>query len=212
MRYYISIWIIIFSVYYFQGTKSFAQITKVRGTVLDITTNVPIPFVNVTFKNSTIGTITNTDGEYFLETRSFYDTIVVSFVGYKGQFRTVSKYHFQEVNFLLEPNVYELDEIVVLPTENPAHPILRNIIANKEKHNPEKFDSYTYALYNKVEIDVNNVDEEFRNQRLLRDFQFIFDYVDTSAITGKSYLPIFITESFSDYYFNKNPKTEREII
>ncbi len=211
MRNKLPFWIIII-VFLLKGTLSFGQITKVRGTIIDAATLEPVPFVNVTFKNSTIGTITNTDGEYFLETRNYYDSIIVSFVGYKQQSHFVNKNHFQEINFSLEANVFELEEIVILPTENPAHPILRNIIANKEKHNPKKFDSYTYKLYNKVEIDVNNVDEEFRKQKFLRDFQFIFDYVDTSAITGKSYLPVFITESFSDYYFNKNPKTEREII
>ena len=211
MRNKFPFWIIII-VFLLKGTLSFGQITKVRGTIIDAATLEPLPFVNVTFKNSTIGTITNTDGEYFLETRNYYDSIIVSFVGYKQQSHFVDKNHFQEINFSLKAKIFELDEIVVLPTENPAHPILRNIIANKEKHNPRKFDSYTYKLYNKVEIDVNNVDEEFRKQRFLRDFQFIFDYVDTSAITGKSYLPILITESFSDYYFNKNPKTEREII
>ncbi|MBU8892362.1 MAG: DUF5686 and carboxypeptidase regulatory-like domain-containing protein [Bacteroidales bacterium] len=212
MRNKFPFWIIIFLIFIFNGNQNFAQITKVRGKIFDAVTHEPIPFVNVTFKNSTIGTITNTDGEYFLETRNYYDSIVVSFVGYKKQSRFVSKNHFQEINFSLESTIFELQEIVVLPTENPAHPILRNIIANKKKHNPRKFDSYTYKLYNKVEIDINNVDKEFREQRLLRNFQFIFDYVDTSAITGKSYLPIFITESFSDYYFNRNPKTEREII
>ena len=212
MKNKIAYWLILSSIIVFQVNQSFCQITKVRGTVIDSATNKPIPFANVTFKNSTIGIITNTDGEYFLETRSTYDSIIVSFVGYKQKSHSVQKNKYQEINFSLERTIFELDEVVILPTENPAHPILRNIIANKENHNPRKFDSYTYKLYNKVEIDINNVDEEFRKQRLLRDFQFIFDYVDTSAITGKSYLPIFITESFSDYYFNKNPKTEMEII
>lgn len=204
-------WIIIFIII-LSNLTTYAQITKVRGVIRDSETNDPLPFVNVTFKNSTIGTITNTDGEYFLETRNYYDSLIVSFVGYKQKTSFVQKNRFQEINFALEPNIYALDEIVVLPTENPAHPILRNIIANKEKHNPRKFNSYNYKLYNKVEIDINNVDDKMRENKLLKNFQFIFDYVDTSAITGKSYLPIFITESFSDYYFNRNPKIEREII
>jgi len=204
--------LIIFIIFLCSLSSSFSQITKVRGKILDSTTNEPVSFANVTFKNSSIGTITNTDGEYFLETRKNYDSVIVSFVGYKQQTFSVEKYHFQEKNVTLVPDVYTIEEIVVRPTENPAHPILRAIIANKQKHNPRKFKSYNYKLYNKVEIDVNNVDEDFKQKRLLKDFQFIFDYLDTSAITGKSYLPIFITESFSNYYYTKNPKLEREII
>ena len=127
--------------------QSSAQITKVRGTVKDSETNEPIPFANVSFKNSTIGTITNTDGEYFLESRTYYDSLIISFVGYKPQTLFIKKNQFQQVHIKLEPDVYKIDEIVVKPSENPAHPILRNIITNKNKHNPRKFDSYTYKLY-----------------------------------------------------------------
>ncbi len=165
----ISYWIIVFFCILSNLTTS-AQITKVRGVIRDSETNEVIPFVNVTFKNSTIGTITNTDGEYFLETRTYYDSLIVSFVGYKKQSSFVQKNRFQEINFNLEPNIYALEEIVVLPTENPAHPILRNIIANKEKHNPRKFDSYNYKLYNKVEIDINNVDDKMRETNYLKIF------------------------------------------
>ena len=192
--------------------QSLGQITKVRGTITDSESNKPISFANVSFKNSSIGTITNTDGEYFLECRTHYDSLIISFVGYKPQTVFIKKNQFQQIDIQLDPDIYKLDEIVVTPGENPAHPILRNIIANKKKHNPEKFDSYSYKLYNKVEIDINNVDEDFQNKKLLKDFQFVFDYVDTSAITGKTYLPILITESFSEYYYNKFPKINREII
>lgn len=212
MRQFYLIHILLLSIFLSLGNFSLAQITKVRGSVFDSETNEPVPFANITFKNSSIGTITNMDGEYFLETRENYDSIVVSFVGYKPQAKRLNKYSYQELNFILEPNVYALEEIVVLPTENPAHPILRNIIANKKKHNPTKFDYFSYQLYNKIELDVNNVDEEFKQNRLFRDFQFIFDYVDTSTVTGKPYLPIFITETISDYYYTKNPDKEREII
>lgn len=205
-------WLIITTVFIFYETSSRAQKTKIRGIVKDKQTNQPISFANVTFKNSSIGTVTNTDGEFFIETRENYDTLLISFVGYKPLAKQLDIHTYQELNINLVPDVFALDEIVVYPTENPAHPILRNIIANKNKHNPTKFDHYSYKLYNKIELDVNNVDEAFQNHRLLRDFQFIFDFIDTSTITGKTYLPIFITETLSDYYYTKDPEKEREII
>ena len=204
-------WIIVI-LYVLFSLSTYSQTTKVRGVVTDSETNEPVAFANVTFKNTTIGTITNTEGEFFLETRQYCDSVIVSFVGYKPQSKHVKLNSYQELNFNLVPNVFALDEIVVLPTENPAHPILRNIIANKNKHNPNKFDYYSYKLYNKIELDVNNVDDEFKKSRLFKNFQFIFDYVDTSAVTGKPYLPIFITETLSDFYYTKNPEKEREII
>ncbi len=196
----------------FLASNMQGQVTRIRGTVVDSHTKETLPFVNVSFKNTTVGTITDINGEYFIETRVDADTLVVSYVGYKPQEKVVQKFRYQEVNFELEPDIYYLEEVVIIPGENPAHPILRNIIANKHKHDPERFDSYFYETYNKVEVGVDNVDERLKNHRLLRDFQFIFDYVDTSAITGKVFLPVFISESMSDYYYRCSPRFEREII
>ena len=188
------------------------QVTKVRGKVIDAETKEPLPFVSVSYQNSTIGTITNTDGEFFIETQNPTDTLIVYFLGYKSQSKAIQKNRYQELYYELIPDIFELGEIIIRPKENPAHPILRNIIANKHKHNPSDLDYYSLELYNKIEASVNNVDDNFRKQRFLGDFKFIFDYVDTSAITGKTFLPVFISESFSDYYYSRNPSVEREII
>ncbi|MEZ5148743.1 MAG: DUF5686 family protein [Bacteroidales bacterium] len=40
----------------------------------------------------------------------------------------------------------------------------------------------------------------------------MFDYVDTSTVNGKTYLPIFLSESLSDFYFRKDPHAEKEVI
>ncbi len=190
----------------------YGQVTRIRGTVIDSHTKEPLPFVNISLMGTTVGTITDLNGEYFIETRVDADTLVVSFMGYKPQKKVIKKFRFQEVNFELEPDIYYLEEVVIVPGENPAHPILRNIIANKHLHNPERFDSYFYETYNKIEVGVDNVDERLKRHRLLRDFQFVFDYVDTSAITGKVFLPVFISESTSDYYYRRLPRFELEII
>jgi hypothetical protein len=189
-----------------------AQVTRIRGIVKDADTNEPIPFVSVYFQNTQIGTITNTEGEYFLENRISSDSIVVSVVGYEAQKKAIKKNQFQEIDFYLRMNMLFLDEIVILPTENPAHPILRNIIKNKNKHNPNQFESYYHKTYNKIELGTDNVDERLMRRRSLADFRFIFDYVDTSAITGKVFLPLLIAETFSEFYYRKSPLLEKEII
>ncbi len=190
----------------------YAQVTRVRGVVKDADTNEPLPFVSVYFQGTQTGTITNTEGEYFIESRTVSDTLIVSFVGYISKAIHIKKHQYQEINFYLEADAYMLEEVVILPTENPAHPILRNIIKNKDKHNPNRFESYSYEIYNKIEIGTDNINERIKNSRFLRDFQFVFDYTDTSAITGKPFLPFFISENISDFYYQKSPSFEREII
>ncbi len=192
--------------------QSLAQSTKVRGKVTDTNTHEPIPFVNVSYVGSTIGTVTDFNGDYFLETKTPGDTLTISYIGYQAKKYAIHKRSFQTINVELKPANVEIEEIVVVAGENPAHTLLRKIIANKAINNPDKINSYQCEVYNKIEFDINNVDEEFRQQRPLKQFQFIFDYLDISVVTGKTYLPIFFTESLSDYYYRKKPKATREII
>ncbi len=189
-----------------------AQVTKLRGRVTDSQTGEPLPFVNVSFVGTTIGTVTDFDGNFFLETRTPGDSLSVSYMGYFPKRVAVKKGVFQELNFSLEPESFSLEAVVVKPGENPAHKILRNIIKNKNRNNTDNLDSYSYESYNKIEVDLNNVDENMKNKKIFKQFQFIFDYVDTNAVTGKAYLPIFISEAISDYHFQRRPKVEREII
>ena len=64
-----------------------------------------------------------------------------------------------------------------------------------------------------MELDLTNVKPRFRNKRLQRNFGFIFEYIDTSALTGQAYLPAMISETTADFYHSKrNPSLSREII
>ncbi|QKG80335.1 DUF5686 and carboxypeptidase-like regulatory domain-containing protein [Tenuifilum thalassicum] len=187
------------------------QITKIRGTVLDAETKEPLPYVNVSFKNTAIGTITSDKGEFFLETRSTADTLIISFVGYKTETIKIRKGVYQELKVELKPDAVELEAVIVKPGESQANRIIRNIIKNKDRNNPEKY-TYSCKSYNKIQVDINNIDDDIKKRKVFKQFDFIWNYVDTNAVTGKTYLPIFITESISDYYHSADPKMEKEII
>ncbi len=187
------------------------QITKIRGRVIDAQTREPIAYVNIAFRGLPIGTITSEKGEFFLETRTTGDSLTFSYVGYQSKTVAVKKGYFQEINVELQPEAIELASIVVKPGEYQANRIVKNIIRNKDKNNPANL-SYFCHSYNKIQVDLNNVNLEASQRKFLNQFKFIWDYVDTNAITGKPYLPIFITESLSDYYYRSSPKMEKEII
>lgn len=187
-------------------------ITKIRGKVIDSETKETLPYVNITFRNTKIGTITDFKGEYFIETKTPTDSLIFSYIGYKNKSYFVQKNKFQEINVELHSNNIELQEVVITPGRNPALILLDSIVAHKDDNNPNKIDSYQYEVYSKIELDVNNIDQSYKDQRVFKKFQFIFDYIDTNAITGKNYLPVFISETLSDYFYNKNPKGEKEVI
>ncbi|MCD6661619.1 MAG: DUF5686 and carboxypeptidase regulatory-like domain-containing protein [Lentimicrobium sp.] len=189
-----------------------AQVTKVRGKVTDASTGEVLPFVNVYFKGTTIGTTTDLEGMYALESRTASDSVAVSSVGYRTTVKAVQKNKFQELNFSLQPDQISLSEVVIRPGENPAEIILRKVIDNKPLNNSEKLDYAQYEAYTKIALDANNITERFKDRKILKPFQFIFDFVDTSALTGKAYLPVFLSETVSEVYYRGTPKTRREII
>ena len=83
----------------------------------------------------------------------------------------------------------------------------------KPQNNPDEYERYHCATYTKMELDLTNVKPRFRNKRLQRNFGFIFEYIDTSALTGQAYLPAMISETTADFYHsNRNPSLSREII
>ena len=46
---------------------TYAQYVKIHGLVSDSLTGEPLPFVNVVFKGKNIGTTTDIDGKYIIE-------------------------------------------------------------------------------------------------------------------------------------------------
>ena len=192
-------------------SAAYAQ-TKVRGTITDGETGEPLPFVNIVFKGTTIGTISDVDGNFFIQAHVDSDTLEFSMMGYTPYFYKVNKEAFQEINVVLDADNYELGEIVVLPGENPAWRIMRNVAANRKKNDPDRLDSYKFEVYNKMEVDINNIHGDFTDKGILRNFSFIMNYADTSAETGKVFLPVMITESLSDVSYRKSPQRKKEVI
>ena len=190
----------------------FAQTTIVRGKVTDNETGEPIPFANVYFIDTKSGAITDIDGKYYLETYYTSDSLRASSLGYIPDTKRAYTDKDQTLNFILNTSSIMLEAAIIRPTEeeNPAHPIIRNILKNKDINNREKLEAYEYELYNKVEFDLNNFSEEFTQRRIMRPFQFIFVGIDSTE--EKVYLPLFMTESMSDFYYRKNPKISKEHI
>ena len=191
--------------------QAISQKTKISGIVIDDLTEERMPFVNIYFQGTKVGVMSDQEGKFILE--SFYatDSLVISFIGYDKCIIAIQKDISQNFEIRLKESTTNLQEIIVLPSEtNPAHPIIKRVLANKKINNREKLDAYQYEVYNKIQLDLNNITEEFKNTKAFEKFNFIFDNIDTSE--SKPFLPIFISESISDYYFKKNPKTHKEII
>ncbi len=190
-----------------------AQVTTVKGKVTDVTSGDPIPFVNIVFKGTSIGTTTDFDGNYTLTTSSPTDTLLASYIGYKSRTKPVQRGITQTINFQLEEEVTRLRDVVILAGENPAFPILRNVIKNKERNDKRNLSAYEYDTYSKIEIDIDNMTEKFRKKKIISQITQVLDSVAIIAgEDGKPVLPVFISESVSRFYYRNNPELKLENI
>ncbi len=96
--------------------------------------------------------------------------------------------------------------------ENPAYRIMQEVWKRKRNNGLEKFDTYTFKEYEKIQFDANNLDSAFMNRKIFNKLDFIFDYADSTA-NGKMALPVFLNESiYHNFGENKPSKRDKKLL
>tara|TARA_R110000796_G_scaffold41772_4_gene103548 strand:- start:138255 stop:140750 length:2496 start_codon:yes stop_codon:yes gene_type:complete len=209
MKSFLKLFLFLFSV------SIFSQ-TKVSGIVED-EAGLPIAFANIVFKESSEGTITNDNGVFYLESDKTYTTLIISFVGYDTKEIVLEKKVNYQMKIVLTEGGEQLKEVVVYSGKqskknNPAIDILRKIWEKRRKSGVKHFKQYQFDKYEKVEFDLNTIDSALIKSKLFKGLEFVFNDLDTSRITGKTYLPIFLNETFSKVYGDNLIDQEKEDI
>ncbi len=191
--------------------SAFAQVV-IKGRVTDAANGDPIPFASVGVVGLKYGTTTNFQGEFTLHTKSVSDSLFASVVGYKKRVKWVDrKLKSIEIDFQLESASKEMSEVVVFSGENPAFKILRNVIQHRGINDRSKLDSYEYSSYTKMELDVDNISDRFKDRRIMRDISnAVKKFEKLAGDDGKLIIPTYISESISRYYYRESPQRKRE--
>lgn len=191
-----------------------AQTTRVGGKVQDVNGHV-IPYATVYFKDSSKGTLSDENGKFYMESKETYSALVISFMGYKTIELELKSGNNLGLEVILEEESASLDEVVIVSGKqpkknNPAIDILRKIWEHKRQNGVKNFKQYEYDKYEKIEFDLNSIDSTLMESKFFEGLEFVFDMVDTSRVTGNSYLPIFINESYSKIYGDNKYNLEKE--
>ena len=197
----------------FSALQLGAQTTKVSGTVRDADTGEPIPFAGIYFKDTTIGLTADIDGKFILETRDPNAKVLVcQLLGYQSQEQEIKRGAFSHVEFLLKLSDNELPGAFVKADNRRIRRLLANIDAHRERNDPDLRPCFRCNIYNKMELDLTHPREYLTNKTFLREFGFVFDYMDTSVVSGVPYLPIMISESVVDRKHTADPTADSEVI
>ena len=188
----------------------YAQERIIAGKVTDAKTGLPLVSCSVYSLNSGNGVITDENGKFTFTVSDKTDSIAISMIGYKTVTKLVSKASEQEINFEAEPAANEMASVVVAIKSKytKAQRLILKVIKNKD--NNDVFNSKTLQcqVYDKMEVDLKNLPEKLEKNRLMRPLAFAFNNQDTTADNQKL-LPVFISETNSNYYYQKSPGKER---
>jgi hypothetical protein len=146
-----------------------------------------------------------------------YDILLVSFIGFENQEIILERKVTYDMNIVLLEATEQLSGVVLISGKqskknNPAVEILKKIWAKKRQNGVRQFNQYAFDKYEKVEFDLNTIDSSLIKSKVFRGLEFVFQDLDTSRITGKTYLPIFLNETFSKVKGDNIIKEEKEEI
>lgn len=216
---FIIVFTIVATMFLLPFTISAQQKITIEGIVKDSLTQEPLSFVSVYMKGTTTGAMTDDDGRFHIDYTGDSRTLVASSLGYNEQTLRIEPGHINRFTILMSPTSYALSEIVVRPQKekyskknNPAVEFVEKMIANRNENSPKNHEYYSYERYEKITFALNDFTEDRKKNWLFRKFDFIFDYVDTSEVSGKPILNISNKELIEDVYYRKSPFSEKRLV
>lgn len=189
---------------------------EISGRITDKADGQPIPFAPVFFNKGNKGSVTDDDGKYLIQVTTLpSDSIKVQVMGYNTKAIKIDRKNKKAVyDFQLERSSSYLEEVTIKPGEDPAITLIKNVIANKPKNDQDALNNYQYEAYNKIELDLLNFKRKtFEKMPVpyLRKLGFVFDNMDSTSY-DRPFLPLYLTEALSDYYYQRDPKKSKEYI
>lgn len=198
----------------------YAQTTNVRGIVTDAKEKDPLPYVTVLFKGTTISTRTDADGRFTISTPGNYSILQFSYVGYTTALVEIKPAQSQEISVKINPEAMALKEVVVSAAkrpryrnkENPAVELIQKVIENKPRNRAENYNAVEFEQYERMMFSMSNLSDKFKNKRVFKNYQFLFEEQDSTKIGGKNILPIYMAEKLSQNYLQRSPEKKKTIV
>ncbi|MAV52075.1 MAG: hypothetical protein CL829_04880, partial [Crocinitomicaceae bacterium] len=185
--------------------------TSVEGRVFDGGSGQALPFVNVSFGGTNIGTMTDVDGRYSLDAvENRVTRVVVSCLGYQGQSIPLQRGVPQVINIALEPRSVDLEAAVIRPdkkAKNPAKPLMQRVADAKSSNDPGRIPALAHSFYELQEVAINDYPERWPERKWWGPFAWVWDQLDSTE--HRVALPLFVTETSGTIRTQKRRREKR---
>lgn len=188
--------------------------TIIKGRVADAHSDEAVPFASITFKGTKLGTLSDSVGAFTLSVANLpSDTLLITSVGFKTAIISLKHQKQPDSLFIKMERGVLNDNVVVRVKIDKGLWLWRKIVQHKPQNDRYRFDNFSYELYNKLEVDLKNFKSLERVSKI-KPFRPINDLINMNIDTseGIRLLPTYLTESLSNYYYQKKPLKRREEI
>ena len=181
----------------------FAQ--SISGTVLDQEDNNSIPFVNIHIKETTIGGISDINGEYEIEydmSNSKTDSLVFSFIGYRNIIISLNDCK-KNPNIYMKREAEQLNEVIL---SNKALPytdyLMRKIIESKKNNNPDRVKKIQFIETSLLSVYLANIEKGITEKKRFRKDKDAFIVDSDSTVM----MPILFAKEVSKHHLDSDKK------
>jgi hypothetical protein len=191
----------------------FSQSKIIVGKARDQHSAEPVPFASVRFRVSGNGVLADSSGGFLITVPHINDTLEITSVGYQDFYLPVNSSLIAGDTLRISANLVpgKFTTTVTLKVKvNRGLILWRRIVAHKPINDRYRFRNFSYEIYNKLELDLKNINKEkMAEAKIMKPFSFILNNIDTAD--GVSFLPAYLTEAISNYYYQKDPVKRREV-
>jgi len=204
----------------FSSVRAQTSQTIVQGTVTDARSKEAMPSVTIVFIGSTAGTTTDNSGKYHLTADGTFTKMMISLIGYVSVIKDIQPGKVQKIDVALTEDRTMLTEVVIksgkrLPYHNKGNPavdLIRKVIEHKASNRMGNYNFTQYQQYERIFFSLSDLSEQFENKKIFKNYKFLFEEQDSTAIGGKHLLPFYMEEKISKNYYRKSPYAKKQEI
>lgn len=188
----------------------------VRGIVRDSITMATLPYASVVAVGSPSSAVADKDGIFEIVVPNGTKALQISYMGYQKKIVPIKKGSINAYVAYMVPDATELNELVVHKQKyskknNPAVDFLNRLKDRSHLNDPRRNDYYNYDKYERVVLGLNNfTPEEYSG--LSGRIKDIDSHVDTSEVSGSTYLSLIVKEKRASQHYRKSPEADREVV
>lgn len=203
-------------------TGNFYAQNTTSGKIIDDKTGKGISAVDIFINEKQTPALTTSSSDFSVTSDTIIYKLRFQKKNYAAEFVNITPTEFSNLTIRLSgEKVGAIQEVVIQSgktkyknkKENPAYRIMQEVWKRKRNNGLEKFDTYTFKEYEKIQFDANNIDSAFMKRKIFNKLDFIFDYADSTAL-GTMALPVFLNESVYDNFGENKPskRTKRQLV